>query len=201
MLHKKGFELSINFIVVLILSLVIFGFGLRFAYDLAKKATEIQRLSSEELDANIGELLCEGSDRVCVGIDRLELRQGKSGVFGVKIWNYGDETEFKVSVTQKPSDCGIAKDGVSYITTNCNRVYLINNGLTSSSFIPPSEPPATRTLNIALRESATIGIGAVVEKDAQQGTYIFNLEVKRFDTAKRIWDVYSPVQKMYVDVS
>ena len=66
MLNKRGIELSLNFLVVLIISIVIFGFGVKFIYNLSSQATDLQQLTIGDLDERIGNLACEGSDRVCV---------------------------------------------------------------------------------------------------------------------------------------
>ena len=70
MLGRKAIELSLNFIVILIISIIIFGFGIRFISQLSSQATELQEITTAELDERIGNLICEGSDRVCVGIGR-----------------------------------------------------------------------------------------------------------------------------------
>ena len=39
-MSKKGFELSINFIVIMILAIVIFGLGIKFVNDFFKQANK-----------------------------------------------------------------------------------------------------------------------------------------------------------------
>ena len=77
MSSKKGIELSLNFIVILIISIILFGFGVRFISRLTSEATNLQELTINELDEKIGNLVCEGSERICIGIDRKTIKRTK----------------------------------------------------------------------------------------------------------------------------
>ena len=65
---KAAVELSLNFLVVLIISIVLFGFGVIFIRNLFSQATDLRDLTLEELDDRIADLICEGTDRVCIEI-------------------------------------------------------------------------------------------------------------------------------------
>ena len=107
-MNKNGIELSLNFLVVLIISIVLFGFGVRFISRLSSEATQLQDLTLGELDERIGNLVCEGSDRVCIGIDRKTIKRTKFDVFGLKIINILDSQNFDVAVT-RPTPSGYTK--------------------------------------------------------------------------------------------
>jgi hypothetical protein len=49
-MDKRAIELSLNFIVILIISIIIFGFGIRFISKLSSQATELQELTISELE-------------------------------------------------------------------------------------------------------------------------------------------------------
>ncbi len=175
-MDKKGIELSINFIVIIILALTIFLFGARFIYKLATEATELESLTFEELDKRIGNLICESSEKVCIGNDRKMIKRGKLGVFSLKIINILDTQNFEIVVT--PSG-GFDKDG---------------NPITNNLFIFP----ATRTVTDLKRNSdITLGIGIEVPKDAESGTHIFNVDVQAPSILPK---KYSSIQKIYVVV-
>lgn len=176
---KKGIELSLNFIVVLIISLVVFGFGISFISNLSSKASDLQELTISELDDRIGDLICEGSERVCVGIDRKTIKKTSFDLFGIKIINILDSQNFDITVT-RPTPSGYTR----------NKAEIQSDGLISN-------PPLNRgrTINIEKNEEKTIGIGIQVPGNAQPGTYIFNVEIKTSDGK-----LYSPIQKLYVDV-
>ena len=180
MIDKRGIELSMNFIVILIISIVIFGFGVNFISRLSSQAKDLQELTVGELDDRIGNLICEGSTRVCVGIDRKTINRKKFDVFGLKIINVLDRREFNIDITRPspPSPSGYDRNNVAI-----QRDDLIWN-------------PKTRTVLIEKNEEKNLGIGIQVPADAVPGTYIFNVEIKQADG-----NFYSATQKLYVDVS
>ncbi|MBI3027335.1 hypothetical protein HYY70_04420 [Candidatus Woesearchaeota archaeon] len=175
MASKKAVELSLNFIVILIISIVIFGFGVRFIAMLSSQATELQELTISELDERIGSLVCEGSDRVCVGIDRKPIKRTKFDIFGVRVLNVLDTQNFDIIVT-RPSPSAYTK----------NKQELLSDELVWN--------PKLRSILIEKNEEKSIGIGVQVPANAISGTYIFDVTIQTAD------GLYSPVQKLYVDV-
>ncbi len=176
MLGKKAIELSLNFIVIIIISIIIFGFGIRFISKLSSQATELQEITTAELDERIGNLVCEGSDRVCVGIDRKTIRRTKFDIFGLKIVNILESQNFDISVERPtPSGYTISKEEVQ--TDN-----LIWN-------------PKQRSVFIEKNEEKSLGIGVQVPANIVSGTYIFNVRIQTANGKP-----YSNIQKLYVDV-
>ena len=176
MLNKKAIELSLNFLVILIISIIIFGFGIRFISKLSSTAIDLQDLTIGELDQKIANLICEGSDRVCVGIDRKTIKRTKFDVFGLKIVNILDSQNFDVIIS-RPIPSGYAKNSQEISSDN-----LIWN-------------PRTRSVVIEKNDEKVIGIGVQVPRDAMPGTYIFDVKILTSNGQS-----YSPVQKLYVDV-
>ncbi|MBI2558397.1 hypothetical protein HYW20_03665 [Candidatus Woesearchaeota archaeon] len=176
MLYKKSVELSLNFMVILIISIVLFGFGIKFISDLSSSAKDITDMTTEELDEQISSLICEGSDRVCIGQDRRTIKRGDFGVFGLKIMNVLDSRSFDVTIT--PADpIGYKKD--------------------KTPISPPSPlltiNPSSRSINIEKNEERSLGIGIQVPPNAVSGTYILDIDILNGG------NTYSK-QKFYVDV-
>lgn len=185
MLSKKAIELSLNFIVILIITLVVFGFGVKFISDLSSKATEIQDVSMSELDNKIGELICEGSERVCLGIERKTITRTNIDTFGLKIINIFEDQHFEVKVL--PSDpLGYTKNKQPIQPTDTFHGLLI---------IPSTYANPGRDVLLKKNEEKSIGIAVEVPANAEPGTYIFNIEIKTADGKP-----YSAIQKLYVDV-
>lgn len=176
MLDKKAVELSLNFIVILIISIIIFGFGVRFISQLSSQATELQEITTAELDEKIGNLVCEGSERVCIGSDRKTIRRTKFEVFGLKIINILDSQKFDVIIS-RPTPSGYAKNKQPIQADD-----LIWN-------------PKARTINIEKNEEKNLGIGVEVPANAVSGTYIFDVRIQTADGKP-----YSATQKLYVAV-
>ncbi len=173
---KKAVELSLNFIIILIISIIIFSFGVRFISRLSSEAIDITKITEKELDEKIGDLICEGSDRVCVGVDRKTIKRTKFDAFGLKILNILDSQLFTITVT-RPTPSGYTK----------NRQAIQSDSLAWN--------PKARDVFIEKNEEKNLGIGVQVPASAVSGTYIFNVEIKSADGK-----LYSNVQKMYVDV-
>jgi len=176
MYNKKAIELSLNFIVVIIISIIIFGFGVRFISRLASEATELQDITIDELDQRIGNLVCEGSDRVCIGIDRKIIKRTRFEVFALKIINIFDDQSFDITVS-RPTPSGYTRNKVPIQTDN-----LIWT-------------PKERSIFIERNEEKNLGIGVQVPSIAVSGTYIFNIEIMTSDGRQ-----YASIQKLYVDV-
>ncbi|MBI3035303.1 hypothetical protein HYY71_03185 [Candidatus Woesearchaeota archaeon] len=176
MLSKRAIELSLNFIVILIISIIIFGFGVRFIQKLSSQATELQDITISELDERIGDLVCAGSERVCLGIDRKAIRRTKFDVFGLKIINILESQGFDIIVS-RPTPSGYTKTKQPIQTDN-----LLWN-------------PRSRSVYIEKNEEKNLGIGVQVPPNAVSGTYIFNIMIQGADGR-----AYSATQKLYVDV-
>ncbi|MBN4049178.1 hypothetical protein JYT91_01025 [archaeon AH-315-M20] len=173
---KKGIELSLNFIVTIIIALTIFVFGVRFIYNFASEATELEDLTTAELDNRIGELLCESTDRVCIGIDKKTIPRGKFGVFGVKIINIQQTQIFEI-IVGRPDPGGYTQDNT----------LITGDGLDWK----PKEP---RELTIERNEEKEVGFGISVPRDAKPGIYIFDIKVQSSDAS------YDTLHKIYVEV-
>jgi hypothetical protein len=165
---KKGIELSLNFIVVIVIALTLFMFGVRFIYNLASEATDLQTLTLTDLDNKIGQLLCDSSDRVCIGQDREAVKRGNFVVFGIKITNIQDRQDFLVTV-ERPTPGGYTKN---------------NQGIYGDKL---TWKPLERTINIGRNEEKELGIGIEVPKDAQAGTYIFDVRVEPYGTLHKLY--------------
>ncbi|MBA3064142.1 hypothetical protein FP803_01760, partial [Candidatus Woesearchaeota archaeon] len=60
-INKKGMELSINFIVILILSIVVFGFGIKILSGIFGGASEIEKITLEEINRHLIDIMCDSS--------------------------------------------------------------------------------------------------------------------------------------------
>lgn len=97
-MNKKAIELSMNFLVILVLSLVIFGLSINFILNIYGKAKGLQARTFEDLDRQIGFLRC-GTEQVCVGDKAKEIRRGEFGVYGIRVLNvFKEQRKFKVKI-------------------------------------------------------------------------------------------------------
>ena len=175
---KKGIELSLNFLVTIIIALVIFGFGINFIYNLASEAAEMESMTTEDLDKRIGELLCESTDKVCIPVNKKTIQRGEFGVVGVKIINILTDTsssEFGIDVQVSK---GFKKN---------------NEEITDQADLDKIDVKHRGHVIIEKNEEADIGIGVEVVKDAISGTYVLDVTVEYSDDE-------TILQKIYIEV-
>ena len=159
-MNKKAMELAVNFIVILIISIVVFGMGLYFLKGFFGFATE----QTEQLDINtekmIQNILLDGS-KVAVPLDKKTVNRGSSAVFGVGILNIlGDKENFSITLN---NSLIIDKQGVPVDISPLEDPYL--EFLSDYSRI------------VEANEQAIISIPIRVSRGAKSGTYIVDLDV------------------------
>ena len=173
---KKAIELSLTFLVAVIIAVVIMVLGINFLYNLASKATQLGQTTTDQLDKRFAELSCSGNDKVCIGIIRETIPKGKTDAFGLKIINIDATNEFKVEVN--PSKAFDKQN--NEIANNINFKYNTNQ------------------MTIEKNEEKSLGIGFEVPKNAESGTYVFDVGVKY--KVNDEFMQYDELQKIYVEV-
>jgi len=174
MLNKRAIELSLNFIVTIIISIVIFSFGIWFMSRLFNQANDLKDLTLKDLDNKIGDLVCEGSERVCMGINSKIIQRKNLDVFGLKVMNVLGEQNFEISVKA----AGVTKDNQPIVNADPDLELKYR----------------TEPVRIQQNDDHTFGIGVQVPANAVSGTYIFNVDIKNDGTS------YAKTQKFYVKV-
>lgn len=166
-------ELSINFIVILFLSLTVFFFGSKFIYDLSSQAVTLEGMSSDQLDDKIQDLLCDSNDRVCIGEDRMKIKRGDLGVFGIKITNVLPQEKFFEVNVSRPSRGGYDRE---------------NNPIHDDNL---KWMPQSRGFSLDRNAERSIAIGVEVPKDAVIGTYVFDVKIQPYDELYKLYAIVS----------
>lgn len=172
---KRAIELSLDFIVIIIIALVIFSFGVWFISNLSKEAADLTELTTDQLDEMIKSLACSGYDRVCTPESSKTISRKKFGVFGINIFNVLNDQNFDIIVSY-PNPLGYTKSQQP-ITGPPLTIY-----------------PASRKVFIKQNDEAKIAIGVQVPENAKSGQYIFNVEIRQSGSR------YVDLQKFYVEV-
>ena len=161
MQSKKGIELSINFLVIILISLVLLALGTKFTYDIVKGVIKYQDAEEQRILKLLESELCKDDDLVCVPSFNQEISTKKAAFFGVKITNTGSTATFTLDLSYSPN-CFIHEDKTT--ETNCGNHLKIM--------------PQTHTLTIG--EKDTFSQLILLERDINThgpGTYILNLQV------------------------
>ena len=178
MSRKAAIELSVNFLVIIIISLVIFGFGVYFISNLSSKANDLTSMSSNELDKRIGNLLCEGFDRVCIASEKKVIQKKSFDVFGIKVFNVLAKQKFQVTAAVSKR---IGFDKVEYAVDSSELTL---------------NPAARPLVEIDQNEERNFALGVQVNPNSKPGIYIIDVQVKREDGTQYGGTVY----KLYVEV-
>ncbi|MBI4440141.1 hypothetical protein HY638_04175 [Candidatus Woesearchaeota archaeon] len=157
---KKGIELSVNFLVVLIIALVLFGMGVKLVYDIFTGSQDLSQITLDEINKKIAELQCRFDDRVCFGVDTIEVERGDVGIFMVKVTNVlglSGPVDFKMEVTP---NTWISREESGEFTDEDIAVKY-------------QEQPESINSN----EDSRLGIAVEPTKNARPGTYSFKVSV------------------------
>ena len=206
-LMKKGaIELSMNFLIVLIISIVIFAMGIYLTHRFFAASEAKVLVMDDQMQQEIEAIMDQG-EKVGIPFDRKTIGNKETGTFGVGILNYIDALPrvFDVYVTFNK-----AYDGNTFLCDTTSEVSCGN----PSSWIFSSQPIVsgkvlTKTLQKYEKYNFKIGFNV---KNARKGTYIFDLNVvcqHCVDTANPIGTLnnadpddtaYGGPQKLYVEV-
>ena len=166
---KKGIQLSMNFLVTIIIAIVILVLGILVLRQFIGGAEELKTDLDERTEAQLSNLLSAGQ-QVAVTFNTQTIKRGKSHLFGLGILNIGDDppNSFEISLTFKNTDAP-APYGDPGDWTRYN----------SESF------------SIERSEQHSEPVLIQVADDAPSGTYIFDVAVTKngqlYDTIKKIY--------------
>lgn len=195
---KAAIELSANFLVIIIICIVVFGFSVYIIKRFFTHAETIRMTYDERTEKEIERLLDDGS-RVAIPFDKKTIYNGEFKTFGIGIMNI----------------LNIAGSNKFNISVKFDKAYNKNNEEMCPASNPCSSPPdgwlqttsgqstvdgisIIKTIKNNEQEKFLLGVDV---KNAPSGTYIFNLYV-RYENISNPgqWIGYDTLHKLYVDV-
>jgi hypothetical protein len=101
-MNRKGFELSLNFLVVMIISIFILVGGITFTYKFLGHVDVREKEIDEQTKRQIESLLMDGH-MVAIPIDTIKMKKGGYATFGLGIYNILKDgtTDFRVAISFK----------------------------------------------------------------------------------------------------
>ncbi|MFC1728607.1 hypothetical protein ACFLZ7_04040 [Nanoarchaeota archaeon] len=178
MKSKKGMQLSINFIVILIIAIAVFGFGITFVGKFFEGASQLKENLDADTEKRIESLLNTG-EQVAIPINSKTIEIGKSDVFGVGVLNVlGSTQEFKINIVCT-SAFGKGNEDLKSLCLNPEEQGWVFNNQVSAT--------------IPNNEQEVFPILFQVPQGTKSGTYIFTITV--VDESDKIYDV---PRKIYV---
>src|SRR3989338_10020407 len=164
-LNKKGIELSVNFLVSIIIILVIFSGSVLIIRNFFINANEIQNQLDTQTQNRIRELL-NNDDIVVVFDSRRTIQQGEGEIFGVGVWNLGSQNDWDSFNVKIRCDIGYNRDEDE----------ILCEDTTSKNYFDVLYDDAWSIQN----NEKTIGSVRIgVKKGTPSGTYIFNVKICR----------------------
>jgi hypothetical protein len=184
-MHKKGIELSVNFIVMMILTIVVFSFGIKFAYDVYHRSVTISENMDKQTQEKIKGMLFEGQI-VAIPENTKSIKILGTDYFGLGILNQlGEKRNFKFFIKW---DTAVDPNGNKFepeitnieasdwTTKDESRVYEIkDNGfeLVTIDFTPPAgTKKGTYVFNVNV--CYDVSSGATNDKCPQSYPYLYD---------------------------
>ena len=179
MRNKKAIELALNFIVVLIIAIVVFGMGIWMTATIYKKTKDLTGIVDQQTRDELIRAL--SSDKVSIVYNREEVRVGKYHTFWMGLKNVEDEKDFYVSVRQPPK----------YLATD------ETEGTYPGSLEILPLPGQPKKYHLKANDLVLVPIVVTVKGNGKSGTYILTVDVKKLSPGG---DIYGTTQKVYVKV-
>lgn len=165
-LNKKGIELQVNFVVILILTMIIFGSSLAIAYKVMNQTKKLKGEVDATTQARLESLMMNGNEEVIIPFNkRDDLKKGETATFGIGIVNMlNTQREFKINVS---NSIALNSEGVDVPAGDW--IYSFNNSRNSIG-------------EIKNNDNKIVSLIFIPPSTAQPGvTYIFNVQVYSFD--------------------
>lgn len=202
--NKKAMELSINFIVMLVLAIVTFSLAIYLTYSIFAKSYQFKSDVDAQTKAQIRNLLDSG-EKVAIPVGTLDIRNGKGDVFGLGIINTesgGTNTEpqdYWVKIVEVDTDGSAITSG-----TNAVKVYDIDGNAVDDS---EAKQSAAGIKLIFIKKIEALGINeqrvaliqAKVGDDVKSGL-VYSYTVKVYKNSQYTGSTYGFPQKIYIHV-
>ncbi|MFH1064729.1 MAG: hypothetical protein V1729_06605 [Candidatus Woesearchaeota archaeon] len=157
--NKRGMELSINFIVMLVMGMAVFGGGLAFSTKFFTHAESVRGSLDSQTEKQIEKLLDSGSP-VAIPISQKEIKRNKFDTFGI-----GVMAQFNGEYIMNVQPNGAFRRDKTAITVNTADWLNI---------------PMTK-LELEKNDKGKYLVGVTVPKAAERGTYMFKVVVSYRD--------------------
>lgn len=182
--NRKGMELSINFLVTLILSAVVFSLGLGLAYKMFASAGDLNKGIDQQNQDELLRLLNTG-ENVVIPFNNEVVPSGQTHTYWLGLMNTRP-TAVNFQINAVCTSFAPTGGGSTICPTSANGITLKTKSLIS---------------NIAPQSSTQDPIVAIVSKRAPVGTYIVDVSVTYTVTGTATGPTqYGTKKKIYVEV-
>ena len=177
--------LSVNMLVVVIISIVVLGAGITLVYQFVGGANQIKDDLDTRTQQELERLLVDQGKKVALPLHTATIQAGNQHVFGIGILNIGtvDENNFQLSI-----ELSKAVDSEGIFIPGIDATTLVDEWVIYDD----------TTLPIKEHEHHADSILVKVPDTAEKGQYIFNAKVTALQEARM--QQYGTTQKFIVTV-
>jgi len=223
--HKSGkraaIELSANFIVVIVISIVILAGGLTLFYKLRDNAQSYVDAIDSQTDDQLKSMMLSNNYKVAIYPNDITLDNGESQMIGIGVMNDGDsEANFGINPSYCNNDppdsafcLGVFCDSISYLSYFASpesdplsvntrnwfcptKKYCSGSSCVLSSGFEPNKGFGL----VAPKTQINKGILVTMPKNAAAGQYVLTLRIQKCSSSCTIpsnWKIYDTV-KLYI---
>ncbi len=193
---KAGIQLSVNFLVLLVLAIMAFGLGVTIIYNLTGEMDTMATQMDEQTQRQLEQALAGGGTQVALPFNSKELRRGENSqlAFGIKNTE-SDVEEFHITIDcisaykhQREGGDAFEHDDHCGTETEDDKVAVLLSGQMEGD---------GWTREIEHRDRMMENMLIVVGSETKSGRYTFSLEVEKgIGTAES----YGTPRRFYINV-
>lgn len=195
MARKAALQLSVNFLVIIIICIVVFSSSVYVIKRFFSHAETITMTYNERTEKEIERLLDDGS-RIAIPFDKKVIYNGEFKTFGIGVLNMlniGPSDKFNITIKFKKA-FDKKNERICQGDGSCGP---------PDTWLQTTSGEGTENLGVSVektiknnaQEKFLLGVGV---KGALPGTYIFDLDVKYLNDSN--WLSYDTLHKLYVEV-
>ncbi len=192
---KAAVELSVNMIIITVLSLIVLGIGFYIVTNIFTTATEYKEKLDEQTKENVRKMLMQSGELISLPINKYTVQRGKREIIAVGLLNnLGYSNLFYLSIR-----CNEAVDPDENELCAENQGTSCNTETTAycSNWIIMD----TEKITLENREATVIGLFVTVPDIAPAGTFAFNFKVCTGNSCNISGSTqYSTTKKVYISV-
>ena len=165
---KKGVEIAASTMVILIISVLIFGYSIYFLFEMWRGIEPIGNQIDAQTQTQINSLLKDSRQKIAIPLTKKTVYSGETAVFWIGIKNVGDaDSSFDITTTFSEA---FSSDGKKSISTESGN----NPGSWTGNF---------KELNLDIPPKQQGETFIIIKPDTQQkGVYVFKVEVQKGNT-------------------
>ena len=188
-------ELSVNMIVITVLSLIVLGIGFYIVTNIFTTATEYKGKLDEQTQENIRTTLMQSGDLISLPINKYTISRGENDVIAVGLLNsIGEDQTFYTSISCNEA---LAEDE----TELCAENDAISCATETTAFCNEWIIMDTEEILLENREATVVGLFVSVPDDAPAGMFAFNFKVCTGNTCESSSATqYGSTKKVYITV-